>query len=193
MVCAPRSLSASSEKLFSALEAEHGSAYLLDLDLSVRYVNQAWVRSLQTSGGAGAGDTGEPVPRFFDGATPPLFPVHFARVIASNQPWSSVYERATPEPSRKFRVRAAPTAQRDGLIVVHSRVVDVAPGRIRETLGDLVRAYTDERGLLVQCSGCHRIRHPAESSWDWAPQVLTREPENLSHGICSICDFQYYW
>lgn len=183
------------ERLFAALEAECGSAYLLGLDLSVQYVNEAWRRFAHDNGApelGGSWHSAEPVTGFFDGPTRAPFAARLARVLTRNEPWSYFYDCSSPEQYRKFNMRVAPTALQDGLIVVHSRVVEVVPGATDQALADLLRAYTDERGLLVQCSGCLRVYHPSESSWDWAPGLVTGEQSNVSHGMCPTCDVQYY-
>lgn len=182
------------ERLFAALDAEHGSAYLLGLDLSLQYVNEAWRCFARENGAPNLGGSWplpHPITHYFDVPMKELFVSRLARVLARNQPWSYQYECSSPEVYRKLNMRVAPTALRDGLIVVHSRVVEV-PGSSDRGLEDLVRAYTDERGLIVQCSGCKRVRHPAECSWDWAPSLVTADRENVSHGICPTCEFMYY-
>ena len=195
MPSVPGPLAPFREGLFAALEAERASACLLGLDLSVQYVNEAWRRFARENGApelGGSWRSAGPITRFFDRPMRELFEARLARVLTRNQAWSYLYECSSPDVYRKFNMRVASTALRDGLIVVHSRVVDVAPDTVDEALGDLVRIYTDERSLLVQCSGCSRVHHPSESSWDWAPGLVTAERENVSHGICPTCDFQYY-
>src|SRR3954468_7382085 len=176
-------------RLFAALEAEHESAYLLGLDLSLQYVNEAWRRFARQNGAPQLGSnwhTADPITRYFDGPTRVPIVACFARVIARNQPWSYLYECSSPTQYRKFNMWVVPTAPRDGLIVVHSRAVELVPG---QALADQMRNYIDERGLLVQCSGCRRIHNPLEFSWDWAPWLATDQRPNTSHGMCPICDF----
>jgi hypothetical protein len=195
MSSSPGPLSLLREGLLTALEAEYGSAYLLGRDLSVQYVNQAWRRFARENGApelGGRWNSAEPITRYFDEPLRELLAARFTRVLTRNEPWSYQYDCSSPEVYRKLNMRVAPTAPCDGLIVVHSRVVDVAPGATESALDNLARIYTDARGLIVQCSGCQRVCHPAESSWDWAPGLVTDEQENVSHGICPTCEFQYY-
>jgi hypothetical protein len=168
---------------------------LLGLDLSIQYVNEAWRRFARQNGAPELGSnwhSAEPITCFFDRPMRELLGARLSRVLRRSEPWSYSYECSSPEVFRKFNMRVTLAAPRDGLIVVHSRVVEVAPGATHETLGDLIHAYTDGRGLVVQCSGCDRVHHPSESSWDWAPELVTGDRENVSHGICPTCEFQYY-
>lgn len=182
------------ERLIAALELEHGTAYLLGLDLSVQYVNQAWARFARANGApqlAGDWRCDGPITRFFHEGTRASPAAHFERVIALDEPWSYTYDCSNGEHHRKFNMRVSLTRSRDGLIVVHSRFVEV-PASSGDALREIVREYTDVRGLLVQCPGCDRIHHPSESCWDCAPALSAGECAKVSHGICPTCDFQYY-
>jgi hypothetical protein len=183
------------ERLYAALEAEHGSAYLLGLDLSLQYVNEGWRRFARENGAPELAidfHVGRPATLFFDPALREFFGTRLRRALERNEPWSHIYECCSPIVYRKFSMRATPTMQRDGLIVVHSLVVEAKLGESAQVREDMVRAYTDTRGLIVQCSACGRVHNPTAASWNWAPGLVGPEREDVSHGICPTCDFQYY-
>jgi hypothetical protein len=185
----------SAEKLCAALEMERGSSYLLGHDLSIQYVNEAWRRFARENGApelATESCLGQPVTRFFEPTVRNFFAVRFRRALERNEAWSHVYECASPGAYGKFRMRATPTARRDGLVVIHSPVVEGKFGESGQRLADDAHLYTDARGLIVQCSACSRVHNPATFSWDWAVGLVGSERLNVSHGICTTCDFEFY-
>jgi hypothetical protein len=54
--------------------------------------------------------------------------------------------------------------------------------------------YRDERGLIVTCSSCRRVRRarPGVAQWDWVPAYVERMPDGVSHGLCELCSRFYY-
>jgi len=183
------------ETLFAALEAEQGSAYLLGLDLSIQYVNEAWRRFARENGAPDPScgwDTQQPITTHFQSPHRESFALKFQRGLERNEAWSHTYECSSTEIYRKFNMHVRPGAERDGLIVVHSLLVEIPLLRNGSEFESLAAQYTDTRGLIVQCSFCGRVREPATSSWHWAPGLLGAQCQNVSHGICSTCNFQHY-
>jgi len=183
------------ERLYAALEGEHGSAYVLRPDLSLEYVNEAWRLFARENGApelATSWETCGPIPQCI---VPPLSELITAKllgVLRRNVAWSHSYECSSEQVYRHFNMRVQPTSQRDGLIVVHSLVGEASLQRSDRGGGDPALSYLDERGLIVQCSSCGRVRNPARASWDWALGQVGVERENVSHGICPPCEAQYY-
>ena len=191
----PKSMPGGRQTLIAVLEAEQGSAYVLRPDLSLEYVNAAWRRFARENGAPGLDsgwDTCVPVTHSFRSPLRELFTTKFEFALQRNQGWSHRYECSSPDVYRKFNMQVKPTAERDGLIVVHSLVVESQLTSDHAELEALAVLYRDARGLIVQCSSCGRVREPASSSWHWAPGLVGAERENVSHGICVICNFQYY-
>ena len=185
----------SRHRLYAALEGEHGSAYVLRPDLSLEYVNGAWRQFARENGApqlATDWDTLGAIPQFFVSPLRELFTAKLRRVLASNDVWTHSYECSSDQVYRHFTMRAQPTAEGDGLIVVHSLVAEAPLARSGCFGDDAALRYTDERGLIVQCSSCARVRNPARGSWDWARGHVSADLANVSHGICPTCDFQYY-
>ena len=189
------SVPAGREALRAALEREQGSAYVLRPDLSLEYVNEAWRRFALENGATDLDsgcETRIPITRAFRPPLRELFTTKFQHALQRNQKWNHSYECSSPEVYRKFNMQVQPTSGRDGLIVIHSLIVEAPLGGGLAGGEALTAHYTDARGLIVQCSSCGRIREPSSSSWHWAPGLVGVERENLSHGICPTCNFQYY-
>jgi len=129
-------------------------------------------------------------------AFPPLFSdsllAKFERAGSRNDGFSLMYECSSPAVYRKFNMRVEPLPERDGFIVVHSLVVEAAFSEC-ETNPDTARLFTDARGFIVQCASCGRVRRPTlPSPWEWVPGLVKADTENVSHGICPLCDFRMY-
>lgn len=184
------------EQLWAALEAEPSSAYLLAPDLSIQYVNQAFRRFARDNGAAELAESWASARPFNEYIAPPLselFLAKFRRVLDRREAWSHSYECSSPGVYRKFNMRVESTFKQDGLIVVHSLVFEAPQGSHLLAKGDREQLFTDSRGLIVQCSACGRVRRAKEPSiWDWAPGLVNNDTENVSHGLCVMCDFQYY-
>jgi len=182
------------EKLYAALETEHFSAYVLREDLSLEYVNAGWRRFARENGATeleNDWDSYGPIPLYF---TPPLrelFTAKARQVLELDTVWSHSYECSSDQVYRRFNLRAQATSQRDGLIVVHSLVAEPLR-RGESSSADYALTYTDERGLIVQCSSCGRLRNPARARWDWTLEQISSERSNVSHGICPTCAYLYY-
>jgi len=182
------------ERLFAALEAEPGSAYLLGRDLSLQYVNEAWKRFARDNGAPGlssAWNTGQPITWHFQSPLRESFTLKFQRALLHNEPFHLSYECSSANVYRQFSMRLRPTPAQDGLIVIHSLLTEARLPREAAERAALGARYTDARGIIVQCSACGRVRLPETASWHWAPGLGTQRP-NLSHGICPTCHFQYY-
>lgn len=185
-------LSTTRAKLYAALEAERGSAYVLRLDLSVEYLNRAGHLSLQN----GAPDL-VVIPSSGESAAggcriPPdtAFVARFQRLLQRNEAWFHSYAQPSTAAERRFNLHARPTAAGDGLLVVHSLAIEKLAGD--EGLADSGAHYIDSRGLIVQCSACTRVRSPSDFGWVWAPDLVSGDRQNVSHGMCPTCEFQYY-
>lgn len=182
------------DELYAALETEQASAYVLAPDLSLRYVNAAWKRSAVENGApelaanwAGLG----PITQSIDPAVREFYAKRLALVLSSNRVWSHRYECSNEDVRRRFKMRVEPAPGREGLVVVHAMIVEAPLGAEAAADGHAA-AFTNARGMIVRCSACGRVQRPAApSGWDWVPG-LPEAAENVSHGLCAICTFQYY-
>jgi hypothetical protein len=53
--------------------------------------------------------------------------------------------------------------------------------------------YRDANGVIGMCMHCRRTRRSDDPDvWDWVPDFLSAPPDNISHGLCSMC-FSYYY
>ena len=183
------------ETLLAALEAEHGSAYLLRTDLSVQYVNEGFKRFARENGAPGlerGWESNFPITAYFQPPLGDLFKAKLFRVLDRGVAWNHSYECSSRGIYRKFNMHVQATAEGDGLIVVHSLSVEAAFADVPAETEALASLYTDARGLIVQCCSCGRVLQPTCETWHWAPGLVGAGRRNVSHGICSTCDVQYY-
>lgn len=182
-------------RLHAALEAEPGSAYLLAPDLSIRYVNEGWRRFARENGApdlATSWSWSAPVSCYVAPALRERFEAKYLRVLARKVPWSHVYECSSEGVYRKFNVTVHCAPGWHGLAVVHSLTEEAPLSANRTHLDDRVAVFTDARGLVVVCSSCGRLRRGDGTRWDWAPGWVTPSMVNVSHGICALCELQFY-
>lgn len=79
-----------------------------------------------------------------------------------------------------------------GFLVLHSlRVVGALSDFYALVQPDL-EAWRGERGLILQCGCCRRVREPATAQWSMCVQLLEHSAEGTSHGLCELCLETYY-
>lgn len=184
-----------------ALEAERWPAYFLDPDGRIVYVNHAWDRVACGAKGPLAVEvvgrrwtdyiTGDELRSWYECV--------FARVIESGTGESHKCDCNTPERFRLFSSRFEPLRPRSpsepvGVLVLAS-MLEEAPIGERYRIGPPdVRRYLSSEGLLVQCSGCRRVRVTGDRPHDWelVPEYLVTPRRDVSHGICRLCRDIYY-
>jgi len=183
------------ERLHAALEVEKGSAYLLAPDLSIGYVNEGWRRFARQNGApelASSWPQIGAVSRYVVPQLREMFETIYLRALEQRTACSHVYECSSKLVYRKFKVNVQCMPGWHGLTVVHSLVAEAAFSRSSAGHDDRFALFTDARGLIVSCSACGRLRRADDSSWEGVPCLLTPEIENVSHGLCAVCDLHYY-
>ena len=190
----PLPIAALSDGLRVALERETGSAYLLGLDLRIRYVNESWRRFARENGAPRLARSFAELGPVCDTASEPLrtfYRAGFARVLAHREPWHHVYQCSSASLFRKLSMRIDLTPQRDGFLVVNSTVVEFPIERALASPVDF-DAYVNRHGTIVQCSNCRRVRRGNTDGWDWIPSTLSVLPPNTTFGLCQFCEASYY-
>lgn len=184
-------------KDFGLADAEdHGSTVVgLWPDLTIAYVNRAWRTFAEENGAASAPWLDEPVGRsLLYEITPGLWPFfreNFARCLTERRPWEHEYECSSAELMRKFHMTVYPLGTSEGLLAVHSLVLETPHTEIG--LPPVDSRYRSSDGVLVQCCHCRRIRRgDQENSWDWVPLWVKEPPPKTSHGFCPTC-FRFYY
>jgi len=113
-----------------------------------------------------------------------------AGCMTTRRPFEIDYECSSPTHRRVFRMRMLPVVGL-GLLVSHQLRVE----QPHDTEGPdevLLESYRNDDGFIMVCSNCRRVRRADRSAWDWIPQLVGQPPEQVSHGLCSLCR-SYYW
>jgi hypothetical protein len=174
---------------------EHASAvYGLWPDLTLAYVNPAWVRFAHENGGH---DTlaryglGCFVPAAISRPLRGYYQTAYRRCLDEVQAWEHRYECSSAAEYRLMHMSVYPLAEADGLIVVNSCIA--ARPHEHESHSSDERLYLDINGHYHQCSHCRRTQQArAPRVWDWVPEWVDRSPLNTSHVICPACLEEYY-
>jgi hypothetical protein len=198
----------SHDSAFESLLSDHdpdglrrhaGTVFGLWPDLTLSWFNPAWQRFADENAGGEqiASDWG--LGRSVLEATPdvirPWYETAYLKCFETKERLEHVYECSSHKLFRRFHQMIYPLADASGLLVVNSLVVEHdhdMPGR--EARAASPRDYRDEDGGLVNmCCHCRRVRHClVEERWDWVPEWVVRQPENVSHGLCPSCFGHYY-
>jgi CheY-like chemotaxis protein len=162
-------------------------------DLSIVFVNRAWTEFGRANGGR-AGDERLGVGANLVAVSPailrPFYGELFHRAQQLSAPVQWDYDCSSPATLRHCRMRVAPCAS-GALIVSHTFIGDAPAPADRLNAPDAF--YRDDRGLLVQCSNCRRVRRADPSlRWEWVVSFVAHIPKATSHGLCPACSGHYY-
>lgn len=179
-----------------SLEGDPSSIVLLDRRGTILWANRAWHEFFDRNGG---GSTHSPVAEganYLEGIRGRLHDFYvqvFATCLETGLPYEQDYECSSPAELRDYRLRILPV---DGdLLVAHTlrtaRPRDVPPAAEGTAVDDL-RRFVRPDGLLLQCSNCRRLRATDRASWEWVPDVVVHPRDNVSHGLCHLCQGFYH-
>ncbi|HVP67099.1 MAG TPA: hypothetical protein VMT17_07530 [Anaeromyxobacteraceae bacterium] len=189
-----------------ALDAEPGSACLLDAAGSILWVNQAWDRFAAANGGApralGAAVVGTP---FLDhvaaGETRAWHAeaLDRARALSAPAPVGGVVlvgecnsEGQARLMASRFEPLRTPSGELLGLSAVYTFLREVPIGESYPPVDRDPEGYRGTGGLIRQCSCCRRVRDPRADAWDLVPSLVARVHPDASHGICPLCVELHY-
>lgn len=179
------------------LDRTPANVCVLGSDLRIAYVNPAW-RAFGAANGLCSGEetsgVGQSVMRVTPDALRPFYERLFMRARETAEPVAHDYECSSPTVRRLFRMRIYP-CKSGAFIVVHSLLREVPHDGVARAA--LEQTYRDERGLIVQCSNCRRVRRPGvgadeTAEWDWVPDYVAHMPPDTSHSICAVCVAFHY-
>jgi hypothetical protein len=183
------------------LDAEAWPACALGSEGQIVSVNRAWDRVASASGGPLAPEvlgtrwiahiTGDELQTWYADL--------LDRVRDSGVAESHRCDCNTPDRYRLFSTRFEPLRVRGspvtvGVLVLAS-MLEEAPIGERYRIGppDALRYLTPD-GLIVQCSGCRRVRVVGgrPPAWELVPEYLVTPRHDVSHGLCRLCRELYY-
>jgi PAS domain-containing protein len=191
MVNAPRAYPPFLAAAFDADELEQlaSSIAVIDMPGSILWVNPAWERFARENGavvridghGAYLNAISDPLRSFYRSA--------FANALVTGDPFEQDYECSSPEKRRLFHLRALPI-EGHALLVEHSLLVEEAHGDAAHAAAEA--DYLTDKGLILQCSNCRRVRRATASAWDRVPAWVAKSHPRTSHVICPSC-VAFYW
>lgn len=180
------------------LNEHDGVVYGLFADYTLGYMNPAWFRFAQQNGGEPQISRDWPLHRSVldcaDGALRGYLASGLDRCLQSGETWEHEYECSSAAVYRLHHQIVYPLADRRGLLVVNSPVVERPhdPARRPPKEAD-DKIYADANGLFTQCSSCRRMRnYRIPGRWDWVPEWIENSPQRTSHTFCPTC-FGYYF
>jgi hypothetical protein len=180
---------------FGELQQHRGTIYGMWPDLTLAYLNPAWTMFARDNGGEPNISTAWPLGRsIIDAIPPPLRPFYvenYHRCLAEGRPWEHVYECSSPRVERKLHMSVLPLGRAQGFLVINSTHLE-RPHQ-RAAAAPIEGLYENPSGFIVQCSHCRRVRRADVShQWDWVAEWVSRQPNNISHGLCEPCIGYYY-
>lgn len=178
------------------LESDSSSIFGLSTDLTINYLNPVWFLFAAENGGEPSISErfgiGTHVGDALAGAAKEYYLSIYKEVLKKGKVWHHDYECSSPETFRLYHQAAYPLYKRHGLVIVNSLVRE-EPIDSSSSHPPVVELYTQETGIITQCSNCRRVQRVSpQDVWDWVPAWVERMPENISHSFCRIC-FEYYF
>jgi hypothetical protein len=171
------------------LEQPDVNVAVLDTRFRLLWVNPAWDEfALANNGRAGVRE----YPTYLEAIQGPLrahFTAALEHALGSGEVFEQDYECSSPDVLRQFHMRVLPFASQ-GLVVEHTLV---ASSQHEDGEAAIERHFTNDDGLIVQCSNCRRVRRLGiTETWAWVPAWVSRSHPRTSHGLCSPCT-RFYW
>jgi hypothetical protein len=171
---------------------ESSTIVLIEPTGTITWMNPAWFRFARANGGHGVIERFDVGSSYFDGISPPLR--GFYESVVSNahctqEVFEQEYECSSPDRQRLIRMRALPLRS-SGLLLEHTVARDVA--HEAASAEPLESQYRDDRGLVLQCSNCRRVRRSDGATWDWVRPWVAAPLSNTTHGLCRTC-LDFYW
>ncbi len=183
----------------TTLENSEQRIYGLLADLRFAYFNPAFRRPLDQQEAIWKNYLntliGTPIQNVLKGAMKDFYVRKYQAVLDSGEPWHHQYECSDAERYRSYHIAVYPLKSGKGIIVSNALRVETPMNETRK--GPAYRAirdyYTDDHGMITQCSNCLKVQRPLEPGiWDWVTHWVDNIPNNCSHSICPIC-FDYHW
>lgn len=165
--------------------------YVIDADLRLVYVNDAYLRFGVENGTPDIAETFGPGCSILDAISGPQksYYEHFLRTaLSADSPQALDYECSSPDQYREFHMVLYPLHNQAGLLADHALNRSGTHSRVAIPFDP--SWYRDANGIIHQCGHCRRVRHTQTNAYDWCPEALNVGP--VSHGLCASClDFYY--
>jgi len=178
--------SAAPAGLLGTLDQERSTAYVIDREGRIVFVNPAWDEFATANGGQlHPSILGTSLWRVVPPILLPFWQAGIGKALSSGEPWEHDYECSSDLVARKFRMRVLPMAGRAFAIVTNDLIVEEPKADSQEVSG---ARYLTSDGIVTQCAHCRRVlRQDAGLEWDWVPSFVRSPPARVSHGLCPPC------
>jgi hypothetical protein len=186
----PQSLAAAFD--VEELLKESATVVLIEPTGVIGWMNPAWFRFARANDGLDVIERFDVGSCYFDGIAPPLrgfYESVIQNAHVTQEVFEQEYECSSPDRRRIIRMRALPLRS-SGLLLEHTVVREMPVDADSKEAHDAV--YRDERGLVLQCSNCRRVRRSDGAGWDWVRDWVAAPPPNTTHGLCRTC-LDFYW
>lgn len=191
---APRILRFLPDQQLAEFERSHNTVLVLWPDLSIAYVNPAWVRfALENDGEPAISNSWSVGACVLDAIVPPVrsfFEDHYRRCLRERRAWDFEYECSSADRFRVFHLCVTPTRDAEALIASHSPRIDF--DCVRDESPPIPTNYLQADGALRQCCECRRFqRTPPAHQWDWVPTWIRCRPPHVRLILCPTCGSFY--
>jgi hypothetical protein len=183
---------------FNTIEESKHTIYVIDRELKIIYVNEAWVNfAIDNQGkeylnnfvlGTSVLDaiSGDAVKLYYQN--------NYRNVLQTGKMWNQEYECSSPEEYRIFRQSTLSLKDGKGLCIINALAVHLPMHEKRKVESLLIeKEYRQASGFITQCSNCRQVQRVDKPDvWDWLPQWVEKVPKNMSHSFCAHC-YDYHW
>lgn len=182
-----------------ALDNHSGTIYAVWADFTLAYMNKAWFDFSGSNNARNRTFAKWTIGRnFIDAISGNLkfyYEDQFKTCLATPEGnWRHEYECSSASVFRKFHMDVSVLGEQEGLLIVHSLVIEKPHGSEDPTeIAKVQSDYLTEHGLIRQCSSCRCVeRQLPTPSWEWVPQYISEMPPNTTHGLCPACIGRYF-
>jgi len=179
-----------------------GAVYGLSSDLCLQYFNPAWVKFAKENNGDSVlwaeeyigTNILDVIPDKLKQYYQELYEESFMRDTKRFRPQQHRYQCSSAALLREFAMSLYPLQEGKGLLVVNTLVVEKEHPKVDEAIiSPDEKEYRNREGFIQQCCHCRTVQHQQMvGKWDWVPQWVEDQPENIRHTICDVCTTQYY-
>lgn len=176
-----------------ALETEAATVCGVTPELTLGYVNPAWVRFAEQNGGSSRPDRwglGVSIETAITGPLRALYVHHYRSAALAGVAWEHTYECPSPVLDRVYRLRLVPL-ERGGAVALHDLVHQAPRNPASEEPAEGGR-YVDGDDIVTQCGHCRRVLRVDRWRWDFVPRYLSKPWPRTSHGLCDSCAALYF-
>ena len=175
------------------LDRDPAVVYAVDGRNRLFFVNKAWDAFARANSGESLTSdqlTGVDICEGSEESLRSFYVALFDHVRTHSKPVDHMFECSSGSLYRELRMRVMPLASSNGLLIVNSVVIE-RPHNI-SPVSFAADRYVDASGLITMCASCRRTRQASLAAWDWVPDLVERNPRQLSYSLCNLCREYYY-